>query len=284
MIDGQYTDAEQTGGVPAWIGSIFALMRDVPFHIWGAIVWQESGFNPLAHNTGTAARPEDSVGLLQLNRKVPKWGQYPVSYLQNPINNITLGGPDIRAAYLQYGDDIANVAVHSGHPGAISPSDPAVKPYIQKSNALKGKDPVSAVGEILKGLALPAIPSAGDIGAGIWEGLTAGLTGAWAGLRSQNREQIIDTFVPPAFVILGGWLIIWGVTIAALRSGPAQAGASAAIASGNPYAAAAGAGVKAIGGDSGRAAAGQVRVSLAARQRARRDQQRLDAATKRAAD
>ena len=85
------------------------------------IVLAESGGNPLARNQ-TAA--EDSVGLLQLNRKGGQGQGYSVEELLMPRRNLQIGVPPIAAAVrkccqrvIPTDQEMHCVFVNSGHPG-----------------------------------------------------------------------------------------------------------------------------------------------------------------------
>ncbi|OGQ17422.1 MAG: hypothetical protein A2138_26925 [Deltaproteobacteria bacterium RBG_16_71_12] len=100
----------------------------VPLDLAYTFVAVESGFDPLIRNLSAI---EDSVGLLQLNRRGGQGQGYSVAQLQDPRFNLQVGLPPIRRSYeLAWAPDrppfdfIYAVAVGSGHPGPIARADP----------------------------------------------------------------------------------------------------------------------------------------------------------------
>lgn len=107
-----------------------ALRADVPLDIAYAIIAVESGFNPSAHNLSDI---EDSVGLLQLNRRGGQGTGYTVAQLMDPTLNLRIGLPHIAAAFraawsptIEPYEFIYQVATRSGHPGPVLRSDPRI--------------------------------------------------------------------------------------------------------------------------------------------------------------
>jgi hypothetical protein len=124
-----------------WPDTLDAVIRDeaqragAPLDLVYAIIAVESGFNPSAHVDNAL---EDSVGLLQLNRRGGQGAGYPVDFLQDPRNNLRIGLPAIVTAFHQVWqpglnayDFIYQVATRSGHPGPVPRDDPRIRRLAQ---------------------------------------------------------------------------------------------------------------------------------------------------------
>ncbi len=107
-----------------------AQVAGVPLDLAYAIIAAESSFDPRAHALSAI---EDSVGLLQLNRRGGQGTGYSVEQLMDPQLNLRLGLPAIRRAFEQSWQPnidpfefIYRVATRSGHPGDIPRNDPRI--------------------------------------------------------------------------------------------------------------------------------------------------------------
>ena len=117
----------------AWSLELDAIIREeaqlagVPIDLAYTFVAVESSFDPRAHALNDI---EDSVGLLQLNRRGGQGAGYTVEQLMDPRFNLRLGLPAIAAAYAiawqpsrpAY-EFLWAVAVGSGHPGSVPLGD-----------------------------------------------------------------------------------------------------------------------------------------------------------------
>lgn len=119
-----------------WSDELDAIIRaeataaGVPLDLAYALSAAESGFDPRARNLSPI---EDSVGLLQLNRRGGQGAGYTVEFLMDPRNNLRLGLPPVRRAWEQsWRPDIEpyelvyQVATRSGHPGPVPRNDPRI--------------------------------------------------------------------------------------------------------------------------------------------------------------
>lgn len=119
-----------------WSAQLDAIIRaeaddaGVPLDLAYAFIGAESAFNPAARRRSSI---EDSVGLLQLNRQGGQGEGFSVAQLRDPRTNLQIGLPAIRRAYEQVWtpsidpfEFIYQVAVRSGHPGAVDRADPRI--------------------------------------------------------------------------------------------------------------------------------------------------------------
>jgi hypothetical protein len=104
-----------------------AVRTGVPLDLAYTFIAAESGFDPGAHRLTDL---EDSVGLLQLNRKRGQGTGYSVEELKDPRRNLQIGLPYIAAAFRQtWSPTIAPfefiylVSIRSGHPGEVPRDD-----------------------------------------------------------------------------------------------------------------------------------------------------------------
>lgn len=258
--DAPYTD-QITSALPQWVPQIFSMFQGVPFHIWGAIMYEESGFNPRAKNLKL---PDESYGLLMLNRNGGQGRGHSPEALLDPINNVLIGMPPIRAAYAKYGDDVASVARFSGHPsenGSVPPGDPRIQRIVRTSGFIKAAgSPMEALGKLLAGVQLPDVgsyvPSPGNIGAGIVTGIGDAWNSFVENWRSSTRDLLIDKYGPMTLGIAGVGSLIVGVILMAAQSPPGQAIGDALVVAGPPQAKAAGVAIKAAGGPTAAVRAG----------------------------
>lgn len=100
----------------------------VPLDLAYTFIAVESSFNPATY-VNTAL--EESVGLLELNRRGGQGAGYSVAQLLDPTTNLRIGLPYIRRAFeTAWAPGIAPrtfiylVATRSGHPGQIDEEDP----------------------------------------------------------------------------------------------------------------------------------------------------------------
>jgi hypothetical protein len=120
-----------------WSDSLDTLIRQeaqaagVPLDLAYAMIAVESGFDPAAHVDNAF---EDSVGLLQLNRRGGQGAGFSVATLQDPLTNLRLGLPHIAAAFaavwsptIDPYEYIYQVATRSGHPGPVPRDDPRIR-------------------------------------------------------------------------------------------------------------------------------------------------------------
>jgi len=127
----------------------------IPDSVWEPIETVESGGNPYTKNMGTAANPEYSIGLFQLNKDGGLGAAYSEADLYNSVTNATIAGNAMLPAYRQgvaqglTGLDLTRyVAYNSGWPtmqgvGALQ-SDPVVQDYDPKLAAAYGSPDISA--------------------------------------------------------------------------------------------------------------------------------------------
>jgi hypothetical protein len=258
-------------GLPLWFMDVYRTFQAVPFDIWGAIMWEESGFDPENSNTKL---PDDSWGLFMLNRNGGQGKGYSPAYLKNPSNNAQIAYPAIKAAYDAYPDDVAQIAIHSGHPGLVDPSDPRVQRIVRTSNFIKAAgNPLSAAAQLLSGIHLPDIgsylptfPTGPAIGQGIVNAVSGSVKGWWKGVQTAGRDALIDQYAPATMLFVGINLVGFGLVMAAISSKPAQEAAGAAVALGPGPVKIAGAAVQTVGAGNTSGAQTIVRD----RQRARR--------------
>lgn len=99
----------------------------VPLDLAYTLIAAESGFDPTTHVDNAL---EDSVGLLELNRRGGQGAGYSVQQLQDPTTNLRIGLPPIRRAFEQAWsanvepfEFIYQVATRSGHPGPVNRND-----------------------------------------------------------------------------------------------------------------------------------------------------------------
>jgi hypothetical protein len=113
----------------SWYPQVKAVFdaQGVPETIWWPILQAESGGDPSARNQNN----EDSIGLFQLNRFGGQGNGYSVEQLLDPQQNAEIASEAIATAYRQFGDNIAEVARHSGHPGLVEPSDQRIQRIVQ---------------------------------------------------------------------------------------------------------------------------------------------------------
>jgi hypothetical protein len=120
-----------------WPDTLDTLIRQeaqaagVPLDLAYAIIAVESGFDPDAHVDNAL---EDSVGLLQLNRRGGQGAGFSVATLSDPLTNLRLGLPHIAAAFaavwtptIDPYEYIYQVATRSGHPGPVPRDDPRIR-------------------------------------------------------------------------------------------------------------------------------------------------------------
>jgi hypothetical protein len=98
-----------------------------PLDLAYTFIAAESGFDPTAH---ALTDLEDSVGLLQLNRKGGQGTGYSVQELMDPRRNLQIGLPYITGAFratwsptIDPFEFIYLVSVRSGHPGPVERND-----------------------------------------------------------------------------------------------------------------------------------------------------------------
>ena len=124
-------------GAPWWLHSVDAIFAGlgVPSHIWLAIAVSESNGDPTARGDAGA-----SIGLFQLYTKGGQGDGYSIEELLNPIKNASVAAVSIAAAYREWGDNIIELARHSGHPNTnLSPDDPWLKRMAVYAANFKGK-------------------------------------------------------------------------------------------------------------------------------------------------
>ena len=120
----------------AWSRELDVIIREeaaaafVPLDLAYTYIAAESGFNPAAH---ALTDLEDSVGLLQLNRRGGQGEGYSVEQLLDPRFNLRVGFPPIALAYagvwtaeISAYEFLYQVSVRSGHPGLVERGDPRI--------------------------------------------------------------------------------------------------------------------------------------------------------------
>ncbi len=107
---------------PSWYDSVKAIFdaAGVPESIWVPIMLRESGGNP---NAKAETSQERSYGLFQLNIMGGQGSGYNPADLLDPVTNAAIAAKAIANAYVQYGNNLAQVAIASGHPGPVSVDD-----------------------------------------------------------------------------------------------------------------------------------------------------------------
>jgi len=235
--------------VPVWLARVQQEMQraGVPWPVWVSIAWEESSLNPFAHNTGTPSKPEDSVGLFQLNRNGGQGSGHSVQELQDPVTNAIIAARYIGPAVKQCGvDNIECIAVNSGHPGQVPTSDNRVQRIKRTYNFISGKDFTTALTTLMSGVPLPSVPTLPglpnlgslnpvEIGRGIVQGITSTVFPGLVGFTTMSTEDKIKALAPATGIVAGVWLIGIGLFGAALKSPPAKSASTAASVSPNPY-------------------------------------------------
>ena len=167
-----------------WSPELDALIREeaaaqaVPLDLAYTFVGAESGFDPRAHHLSAL---EDSVGLLQLNRRGGQGQGYSVEQHMDPRLNLRVGLPAIRRAFEQVWsanieayEFIYQVATRSGHPGPVARGDARILRIAQiwacfypaAGLSLMGPGPTpAAVGGPASLLAAPFLLLAASLGA-----------------------------------------------------------------------------------------------------------------------
>jgi hypothetical protein len=125
--------------LPNWWGMVKDVFdgQGVPVDIWLSILYAESGGNPNAGNYNG----ESSIGLFQLNQNGGQGAGYTAAQLRDPLINASVAVTAIAKAYRVYGDDVAAVAAHSGHPGYDDRlvNDPRVLTIVRYYDLIKGQ-------------------------------------------------------------------------------------------------------------------------------------------------
>lgn len=158
-------------GPYTWPNDLDALIRreandaGVPLDLAYTFIAVESSFDP---NTYVNNALEESVGLLELNRRGGQGTGYTVAQLKDPTTNLRIGLPHIRAAFesawtpgVAPSRFIYLVATRSGHPGPVEESDYRIK-NIRVAWALF----YPAVGASLQGPGPSTTPAPGPTNAG----------------------------------------------------------------------------------------------------------------------
>ena len=255
------------GILPLWVPRVAQIMAKagVPWRVWVAIGWNESGFNPFAHNKGTAKNPEDSVGIFQLNRNGGQGSGHSVEELQDPITNATIAAKYIGPAVAHCGpENITCIAVNSGHPGQVSEGDNRVQKIKSTYNFLGGFDFATGVGKLIEGSAqIPDAPSLPDlsnldpvaIGHDLVTGAGQAIRDWWHRLQEADREVKIKMYTPVIGWATGVTMLGMGLYGAVVKSAPGQITTSIAKMVPNPYVSGAGSVVeqsgRLFGGSSG---------------------------------
>lgn len=205
--------------------------RGVPVDVWLPILFAESSGNPMAYNPGTPGRPEDSVGLFQLNRAGGQGAGYTREQLHNPALNAEIASRYIAEGYQRcraMGDgSIACVAVNSGHPGNVPRDDRRILWIVQLWNDIRGGSSeadrwqrgVARVGEGPTegggggggiGDLLPDFPSGAEIGQGLvdaaWESTMRGIAAAFK-INDPRDLGWSLAFATAGFVCVGAGLL-----------------------------------------------------------------------------
>lgn len=116
-----------------WSEELDALIRaeanaaGVPLDLAYTFIGAESSFNP---DTYVNTALEESVGLLELNRRGGQGTGYTVAQLKDPATNLRIGLPYIRRAFeavwrpgIPPREFIWQLSVQSGHPGPVAETD-----------------------------------------------------------------------------------------------------------------------------------------------------------------
>lgn len=182
-----------TAGQWTWSDALDRIIRDeanaagVPLDLAYTFIAVESSFNPNIHVDNAL---EDSVGLLQLNRRGGQGTGYTVAQLQDPVTNLRIGLPHIRQAFeSSWAAGIAPrtfiylVATRSGHPGQVAEDD-------YRINNIKNAWMIfyPAVGASLQGPGPSTLPSPPPTSA------------ASPGLAANVGVAIFALFYVPAFI------------------------------------------------------------------------------------
>lgn len=199
----QVAQVFQQKGVPAWV--------------WIPIMVSESSGNPNI----VSYTPTQSVGLFQLDTVSGQGQGYPISYLQNPINNAQIASGPIAQAYhdalLHYAkykrpempmgatqfQILDYVATHSGHAGLVKPYSNDLENHF---NALRNGTKYNGFG-LSKSLAgifggATQYPYAGASGGPIKQGENA--------LNNLNPAKSIENFVSKNWIT---WVLVIGLIL-----------------------------------------------------------------------
>lgn len=228
--------------LPAWWDRVDGIMRaaGVSTRVWTAIAFPESGFVPWAANT---ADPNGgSYGLFALNLGGQGHG-YSVAYLKDPINNAQISAPHLAAAVRKCGaDDIQCIALWSGHPvetGTVALPNALITNIKRYFGAGKDLTGPQIYDKFTSGQGIPAVDpgsgEGGESGGTWWDGLVAWYQSIqWVPGGIPLDPTVPDGGVGQAqdlstnimMLLLGIFLIIVGVIIAAAKSPVGQAAAS----------------------------------------------------------